>query len=538
MTTLVMNILGILLPFQPRIRQQWGELALSWATSCPIQHLACRSFQVFRILTPHVSARMMSDTLARLSSTIASDSEEIQYFNQEVLRTFAAVVQTIPESEIHNFPQIFWCATACLTTPYEDEFAEVIELLTHVLDKTNLSDPVVIDHLNKFKPADWVGNPPYLQASLLVGLRSSKTAMLTFDLIRRLTSSPNDELIDKPSDRLLHGFIAALPWMLHSTDLGEPNEELAEMALDLAAIAEAEGNAGFARLLTSFARVRFRSKDDFIRQASSLIRDYMSTHALDIVTLLLGFVLNTHDWMREKSMQVLKIILAFPEAKVPLASHSEELLLPLLKLVTTKHSAQALDVLDIPAITGAIPDLDSAEEIFGPISDSGWSVPNIEEIAAITRENLKAVFNTCTVETRQASAHFSVVQFADIKQFGPNPSFTSFDSGELSPISPDHVNGDVSTVSLGDLAGQLHDLNLFFEDGLEFEEPKRAFGHAQMPSDTVSERRVRAILAVSTFYNYKDRADEIAREEPIDKLTYKRRVLEACPLPLCIFIRT
>jgi hypothetical protein len=511
MTTLVMKILGILLPFQPRIRQQWGELALSWATSCPIQHLACRSFQVFRILTPHVSARMMSDTLARLSSTIASDSEEIQYFNQEVLRTFASVVQTIPESEIHNFPQIFWCATACLTTPYEDEFAEVIELLTHVLDKTNLSDPVVINHLNKFKPADWVGNPPYLQASLLVGLRSSKTAMLTFDLIRRLTSSPNDELIDKPSDRLLHGFIAALPWMLHSTDLGEPNEELAEMALDLAAIAEAEGNAGFARLLTSFARVRFRSKDDFIRQASSLIRDYMSTHALDIVTLLLGFVLNTHDWMREKSMQVLKIILAFPEAKAPLASHGEELLLPLLKLVTTKHSAQALDVLDIPAITGAIPDLDSAEEIFGPISDSGWSVPNIEEIAAITRENLKAVFNTCTVETRQASAHFSVVQFADIKQFGPNPSFTSFDSGELSPISPNHVNGDVSTVSLGDLAGQLHDLNLFFEDGLELEEPKRAFGHAQMPSDTVSERRVRAILAVSPLPIYEIFADEVAR---------------------------
>jgi hypothetical protein len=493
MTTLVMKILGILLPFQPRIRQQWGELALSWATSCPIRHLACRSFQVFRILSPKVSTSMM---LARLSSTIANPLDETQYFNQEVLRTFASIVQTIPESDIHHFPQIFWCATACLTTPYEDEFAEVIELLTHVLDKTNLSDPVVIQHLDKFRPPDWVGNPPYLQASLLVGLRSSKTAMLTFDLIRRITSSPNDDLIDKPTDRLLHGFIAALPWMLHSTDLGEPNEELAGMALDLAAIAEAEGNAGFARLLTSFARVRFRSKDDFIRQASSLIRDYMSTHALAIVTLLLGFVLNTEDWMREKSMQVLKIILAFPEAKAPLASHGEELLLPLLKLVTTKHSAQALDVLDIPAITGVIPDIESDSEIFGPISDSGWSVPNTEEIADITRENLKAVFNTCTVETRQASAHFSVVQFADIRQFGPNPSFTSFDSQELSPTIP---HEDPSTVSLGDLAGQLHALNQFFDDGLDEDElpPKRAFGHAQMPSETISERRVAAIMAVS-----------------------------------------
>jgi len=509
MTTLVLKILGILQPFQSRIRQQWGELALTWATSCPIRHLACRSFQVFRILSPRVSARMMSDTLARLSSTIASPSDEIQSFNREVLRTFGSIFQTLPASDIHNFPQIFWCATACLSTPYEDEFAEAIELLTHVLDKTNLSDPVVIQHLNTFKPADWVGSPPYLQSLLLVGLRSSKTAMLTFDLIRRLTSSPNDDLIDKATDRLLHGFIAALPWMLHSTDLGEPNEELAGMALDLAAIAEAKGNVGFARLLTSFARVRFRSKDDFIRQASGLIRDYMPTHALSIVTLLLGFVLNTEDWMQEKSMQVLKIILAFPEATAPLATHGEQLLLPLLKLVTTKHSAQALEVLDIPTTTGIPIEVENQEEIFGPISDSGWSVPNIEEISAITRENLKAVFNTCTVETRAASAHFSVVQFADINQFAPNPSFTSFDSAELSPISrPDMGmggmgigmgNADLSTASLGDMAGQLHALNQFFHeglDGLEIEEPKRAFGHAQMPSETLSERRVRAILAV------------------------------------------
>jgi hypothetical protein len=539
MTTLVLKILGILQPYQSRLRQQWGELALMWATSCPIRHLACRSFQVFRILTPRVSARMMSDTLARLSSTIASPSEEIQYFNQEILRTFTSIVQALPMNEIHNFPQIFWCATACLSSPYEDEFAQAIELLTHVLDKTNLSDPVVIQHLNTFKPVDWVGPPPYLQSLLLVGLRSSKTAMLTFDLIRRLTSSPNDDLIDKASDRLLNGFIAALPWMLHSTDLGEPNEELAGMALDLAAIAEAEGNAGFARLLTSFARVRFRSKDDFIRQASGLIRDYMPTHALAIVTLLLGFVLNTEDWMQEKSMQVLKIILAFPEARAPLATHGEQLLLPLLKLVTTKHSAQALEVLDIPA-TGGSSDAENQEEIFGPISDSGWSVPNIEEISDITRENLKAVFNTCTVETRAASAHFSVVQFADIKQFAPNPSFTSFDSQELGPESPGLVNPDLSTASLGDLAGQLHALNQFFDDGLDDEEPKRAFGHAQMPSETLSERRIRAILAVSSHYRRKGGADQVAGKKRIHLFTYQGGVhtTHARSLTLCVVVRT
>jgi hypothetical protein len=265
----------------------------------------------------------------------------------------------------------------------------------------------------------------------------------------------------------------------------------------------------------------------------------MPTHALAIVTLLLGFVLNTEDWMQEKSMQVLKIILAFPEARAPLATHGEQLLLPLLKLVTTKHSAQALEVLDIPA-TGGSSDAENQEEIFGPISDSGWSVPNIEEISDITRENLKAVFNTCTVETRAASAHFSVVQFADIKQFAPNPSFTSFDSQELGPESPGLVNPDLSTASLGDLAGQLHALNQFFDDGLDDEEPKRAFGHAQMPSETLSERRIRAILAVSSHYRRKGGADQVAGKKRIHLFTYQGGVhtTHARSLTLCVVVRT
>ncbi|KAK8869950.1 hypothetical protein IAR55_000519 [Kwoniella newhampshirensis] len=516
MTNLIMKILGILLPLQPRIRQQWGELALTWATSCPIRHLACRSFQVFRILSPKINPRMVSDTLARLSSTIASSSPEIQAFNQEVLRTFASIVQSLTATEAFSFPQIFWCSIACLTTPFESEFTEVIELLSHVLDKTNLADPAVVQQLVSYRPGDWVGPPPYLQSLLLVGLRSSKTAFMTFDLIRRLTSAPHDDLIDSPSDRLLHGFVAALPWMLHSTDLGEPNEELASMALDLAAIADQQGNASFSRLLTSFARVRFRSKDDFIRQAASLLRDFMTMHALDIVTLLLGFVLNTHDWMREKSMQILKLVLQFPEARAPLQSHGAELLQPLLRLVSTKHASQALDVLDMPVTATAAAEAQgtaspgSTQEIFGSIvEESGWSVPRSKELSALTRENVHAVFNTCAVETRAASAHFSVVQFADMRGgpgfgfgFGANPSQISLDGGMPSPPITGGTIGGMDNASMGDLVGALHSLGQFFDDGLlEGTSPKATFGtrqgtsrHAASGSD-VSDRRVRAIMA-------------------------------------------
>lgn len=483
LTTLVMKILGILLPLNSRIRQEWGELALSWATSCPIRHLACRSFQLFRILSPKVSPRMVSDTLARLSSTVASASTEIQAFNLEVVRTFAAITQDLSTADMQNHPQIFWCTVACLTTPFEDEFAEVIELLSHVLDKTNLSDPALVAHLVSYRPKDWVGPLPHLQTLLLTGLRSSKTDMMTFDLVRRLASCAIDDLIDPPEERLLHGFVAALPWMLHSTDLGEPNEDLGMMALDLAALAE-QSNPSLGRLLTSFAHARFRSKDDFIRQAASILRDYLATHALDIVTLLLGFVLNTNDWMREKSMLVLKMILASPEARTQVQVHGNELLQPLLRLVSTKHSAQALDVLDLPASS----DSPLTGDIFGQISPAGWSVPNPKDASALTRDNVTAVFNTCAKETRAASAHFSVVQFADIRAFN-NASQLSLDL----PSPPVSNPVEMDNASMGDLVGALHSLNQFFDDGLD--DVKK--GHARLPSETPSERRIRSIMAVS-----------------------------------------
>lgn len=464
MSTLVAKVLGILQQAHPQLRQQWGCLALDWATSCTVRHLACRSFQVFRILSPDINARMMSDMLARLSSTFGSPSAEIQTFNNEVLRTLACIVQSLSVEDMSNYPQIFWCLTACLATPYEAEFNEVIELFSHVLDKTNLADPVVVTHLVSFRPTDWVGPPPHLQALLLIGLRSAKTAMMTFDLIRRLTSVPDSELIDEPDVRLLHGFVAALPWMLHSTDLGEPNEELAGMASDLAVIAEEQGNASFARLLTSFAHNRFRSKDDFIRQAAKLLLEHIHTHALEIVTLLLGFVLNRNDWMRDKALQVLALILSNSEVAPLLAPHSRELVRPLLRLVPTKHAAQALELLDLPLFTSTDP-ADPCDPLFGPIDASGWSVPSANERSEVTRSNVLAVFNTVSVESRAASAHFSVLQFSDLHT-GPNhaPSWGASQQSFEMPSPPMSVPDNAS---MGDLVGALHSLNQFFDDGLD-----------------------------------------------------------------------
>ena len=518
MTSMIVKTLGIILPLQPKIRQAWGEIALTWATSCPIRHIACRSFQIFRILSPKVNTKMVSDILARMSSTVASSSADIQTFNREVLRTLTCLVQNLQTDELSAYPQLFWCAVACLLSPYEDEFAEVIELLSHVLDKTNLSDQKVVDHLQSYQPPDWVGPHPHLQSLLLVGLRSSKTDMLTFDLIRRLASVSSHDLIDQPQDRLINGFISALPWMLHSTDLGEPNDDLATMALDLAALAE--DHPSLSRLLTSFAKVKFRSKDDFIRQACSLLRDFLPTHALQIITLLLAFVLNTNDWMREKSMQVLQLVLQNPEVRAPLVAHGIELLQPLLRLVSTKQAGQALELLDMPIAAAAQAEalttsMMATGDIFGSISQSGWSVPKAADMAGYASENVTAVFNTCAIETRAASAHFSMMQFADIAGTAARDefarSFADFGSPEMPMSAPEQsagtrdphlaaaMSGDQA--SMGDLVSALHSLGQFFDDagstgGSASPEVKKRYGHGTMPSDSVSERRVKAILAV------------------------------------------
>jgi hypothetical protein len=336
-----------------------------------------------------------------------------------------------------------------------------------VLDKTNLADPAVVADIVAFRPSDLQGPTAeaHLMPLLLIGLRSSKTDMLTFDLIRRLTSVPDAELIDDANNRLLHGFVAALPWMLHSTDLGEPNEDLAGMASDLADIAERKGNASLARLLTSFARARFRTKDDFIRQAASHLRERLVSHGLEITTLLLGFVLNQNDWMRDKALQMLKLVLSFPEAQA-LAPHSPQLVRPLLRLVSTKHAATALDVLELPFAQVDPTGLESTDQLFGPFEASGWSIPNSAERSEVTRANVSAVFNTCAVETRAASAHFSVLQFSDIRAAGiTKHEAWGASEGSLELPSPPISVSD--NASMGDLVGALHSLNQFFDEGLD-----------------------------------------------------------------------
>ncbi len=179
-----------------------------------------------------------------------------------------------------------------------------------------------------------------------------------------------------------------------------------EMAADLASIASHLEMRDLERVATSIARSRFRTKDDLVRQAVNCIRShYLPEHGPNCAVLLLGVVLNQREWMRRQAMQVLKIFFQVLDTRnhAAFSKLGSELLMPLLRQLSTPLSAQALEVLDEPIVVhggpaanqilrmslqwGNLPmhgqtrDFVHDASIFGPPQESGWAVADPQDMA-------------------------------------------------------------------------------------------------------------------------------------------------------------
>lgn len=275
----------------------------------------------------------------------------------------------------------------------------------------------------------------------------------------------------------MHLFTASLPWCLHAMDQGPLDQAMLVLAEDIAHLASLENKASVERIMTSFAKGRFRTKDDFLRQIVAALREhFLPSHALGVVTLLLGLTLNSRDWLREKTMLILKLVFQAPEARALLATYGAELLMPLLHLLDTPFASHALEVLNEPITIQGGPAasavlrmsmafgdgdvlVDNIGEFFGTPEDSGWSVAKVQEQSAFSRQNALAVFNTLASTARvQSSAHFSL-QFAETAMYQPG-----FHHQQLSIDSiPQASSGEHAT--LGKLVGDLASLRQFFDEG-------------------------------------------------------------------------
>ncbi|KAI5888318.1 uncharacterized protein SCHCODRAFT_02636387 [Schizophyllum commune H4-8] len=492
------EVLGILAPLCPDLSERWGSLALTWGTACSIRGIAFRSLQLFRALTPRVKKNDFAILLGRLTNTISSSDENMHAFTSEVISTINTIA-TLGELDASIVPQLFWFACAGLSTTVEQEFSQILELLHTLIRRVDLDDQNTIDHLLSQRPVEWKGSTS-LQSPLMKGLRSANTSEATMKVLQQLAKFRDGRLIDTTEDRLRELYTVALPWCLEAMSKEAPKPQLAEFAENISELATQEGRQSISRIMVSFARGHFRTRDDFLRQSALSLREhYGQRYWTETVTALLSLVLNRQSWLRVQAMQLLKMLFQQRETRGPVELLGSELLMPLLRLLETDLALQALDVLEEPIVmSGGGPaakhvlrmsmhagslmkNADTVTTVFGVPDESGWCIAKADSVREACRANVMAVFDTCQIHTRPSQISFQ-----------PEVEVLA-----MSPISLTHRR-DQSEDDLNDLVQNLHELTTFFQDNDTAKRRRPTPAIYSTGPNRRLEARVAAILAKST----------------------------------------
>lgn len=466
------------------LRQLWGKTAMQWATSCPVRHLACRSFQVFRCLTPTMDQEMLASMLVRLSNTISDNSEDrevIQGFSLEVLSTLNSIIQQMDEARLLMYPQLFWVTVASLNTIHEREFLEVLVMLESLLTKIDLSKPSNVRALTSTFPPKWEGRFDGLQPLVLRGLRSSIALTPTMRILDLLDALPMPNEIVAGDSRLMFSLLANLPRFLHALDNLPLPEEVVERTERLCGLAVQPEHESIRKILISYAKARFRTKEDFVRQIISVVREaYFPEYEAQGLTFLLGLLTNRLPWMKIKTMVILKTMLPYVNLRKPeFAGIGAEILSPLLRLLQSEYADQALEVLDETITFVGQPmdryiarmslgnrslrkEYENTVTVFGIPDDSGWAIPAPAVTATTTRHNVHNVFYTCPSVANPPDAVSPAMP--DVQFNKEDYTFTGITVEERTDTLLSTDDRSDEKASLGDMVSALHSLDVFFTE--------------------------------------------------------------------------
>ncbi|KAF2199893.1 hypothetical protein GQ43DRAFT_98776 [Delitschia confertaspora ATCC 74209] len=483
MTLVSTEVLKVFSIAYPGIREAWGRVALNWATSCPVRHLACRSFQLFRCILSSLDQQMLSDMLARLSNTISDDESDIQTFSMEILTTLRTIIEALQPEDLIRYPQLFWSTCACLDTIHEREFMESMLMLEKFLDKIDLSDPAVLEILEDTCPEKWDGPFEGLAPLIYKGVRSSICLDRSLRILERLVVLPSSRIVGDES-RLLYTLLANLPRFIRAFDSGLKDTAINSTAEVIVQVAEQYECTDLAEVLTAFANKRYRSERDFLAQAISAIRSsFFPELEFGSLVFLLSLLTNKVDWMKINTMEVLCVIIPEIDMRKPeIASKGPDLISPLLRLLQTEFCPQALRVLDfVMNMTGAATPLEKhhlrmsmagshssrairkqyekTQSLYGIPEDSGWSIPVPAQHSASTRNNVHAVFYTCgTVESLEESQ----VATPKVEFRQEDFPFSPMSDYRTATMTSEDTRGGDSHI--GELVMKLDSLDDFFED--------------------------------------------------------------------------
>ncbi|KAI9930563.1 hypothetical protein ASPWEDRAFT_107111 [Aspergillus wentii DTO 134E9] len=461
------------------INDLWAKEALNWATSCPVRHLACRSFQVFRCISTSLDSRMLADMLARLSNTIADEESDYQTFSMEILTTLKIIISSLAPTDLLRYPQLFWTTCACLNTIHETEFIESIGMLEKFLEIIDFSDPMVVTTLIEGQPPKWEGGFYGLQSFLYKGLKSTESLGRTLDVLHRLSALPNNELIGD-GNRLLFTILANLSHFLHHFDPDVNDPKALARATLLARVAEGERCLRLAASLLGFANGQYKAESDFLSHIITEIRSYyFPREEVQSLIFLMGLLTNTTGWFRVKLMKILCVLI--PEIDMrrgDVTCHGPDLISPLLRLLQTDLCPQALQVMDhIMTVSGnpmerhhirmsmasssssrAIrKEYERIQSLYGIPEPTGWSIPMPATQSSITRNNVHAVFYTCA-EVDHMEAQVTATPEVEFHADEYNDTFFPMRADTMKSIET-QTDGN-----MGDIVQKLDSLDDFFEE--------------------------------------------------------------------------
>ncbi|KAK2744825.1 Cell morphogenesis protein PAG1 [Myotisia sp. PD_48] len=479
------------------VNDVWSREALTWARSCHVRHLACRSFQVFRCISISLDSKMLADMLVRLANTIAEEETDYQTFSMEILTTLKVIISSLAPQDLIRYPQLFWTTCACLNTIHEREFMESLCMLEKYLDKIDLSDGDIVAKLYDNKPPQWEGEFTGIQSLVYKGLKSSEALDKTLDVLGSLSVIPNNELMGD-GNRLLFAIWANLPRLLHQYEPVKADSDVKDCARQLATIAENQGCAQLADCLLGYANTQYRNVDDFLTEIiASISAYYFPDQDVQSLIFLMGLLTNNTAWFRVHTMRILDVIMANIDMRRPdIACHGPDLISPLLRLLLTDLCPQALGVLDrIMTVSGnpmerhhirmsmassassrAIrKEFERIQSLYGIPEPTGWSIPIPAEQSNTTRHNVHAVFYTC------AGADGLDEQNSGIQDI----EFHIDDSGDsFYPTLRADTMKSVDThhdANMGDLLQKLDSLDDFFEE-TEVQSPLSSIGGQHLRS--------------------------------------------------------
>ncbi|KAK4235508.1 cell morphogenesis protein PAG1 [Achaetomium macrosporum] len=453
----------------PGLKDKWGRLSLTWATSCPVRHLACRSFQVFRCILTSLDHHMLGDMLARLSNTIADEDTEIQTFSMEILTTLKTLIVKLDADKLLALPQLFWTTCACLESINECEFLEATEMLNEFLDKLDFHSPA------------WDGTFEGLQPLLYKGLRSSTCLDVTLGILEKLIQLPNDALIGD-QNRLFFTVIANLPRFLQALDQGVLDRGVVQTVETLMAAADEQGLTSMAVVLDNYLASKYPSESDFIAEMFAALRErFLPKLEFRMLTMLMGFLTNATSWVKIKTMRILRAVIPEVDMKNPeIAGHGSDMISPLLRLLQTEYCMEALGVLDnIMTMSGSSMDkhhlrmsmtrptskavrkeYERTQSLFGIPEASGWAIPMPARKTESTRSNIHAAFYMCQSDGGLVAQQVMTPEV----EFHTDDFPYGYFPGPLDRADTMLSDDGRPDVPMGDLFSKLDSLDDFFED--------------------------------------------------------------------------